>query len=328
MFGLGLALRVPLILALAISVSLLALPITSVAVQNQDRAMHGCLNTELVMLTITVTDANGNAVTDLTLHDFILTDNKKPQQVAFFSREDRPCSVGIVLSRSLVNKDAASIGSIIRSILRFKEQAHPLNEYFIVAAGRYPDLVTDWTLDNDALMDELSRVPSTDTEDGSAIYDSCAFAHEKLGERETVNSIIILISDGQDTASRLTYTVLRESFRRSNARVYSVSVADPRVPTTSPAQGGLKRLSAVSGGAADLVSSPNKIIEFLEQTAAELRHHYVLGYYPDDVKRDGSWHRVRVMTRKLSGGSLDRGPMVVRCLSGYNAPNEPRLSQH
>jgi hypothetical protein len=162
-------------------------------------------------------------------------------------------------------------------------------------------------------------------ENGSAIYDSCALAHEKLGQRDTLYSTIILISDGRDTASRLIYSDLRESFKRANVPVYSICLEDPG--GSGADRGDLKKLSAVSGGAAYIARYAAELRKGLERTATELRHQYVIGYYPDDVQRNGSWHPVEVMAFAPGQDSQDTGPLVVRSMSGYNAPDKPSSTQ-
>lgn len=317
------AVRVGHFLYLAILVFLLAAPLTSIAQQDDERATR--CSTDVVMLTVTVTDANGHPVTNLTRDDFIVTDRKKPQQIDFFSREDRLSGVGVVVSRSAANTDAAWLSSIRRSILRFKEQGNELNEYFIIAAGGGPQLVTDWTRDSDALMDGLTRASSTDAESGNAIYDACVVAREKVEQRD--RPVILLLSDGEDTASQLTYTELRESFKRFHALVYSIYLVDQRTSQTGSAQKDVKKLSTVSGGASYVVSSANEVAGVLDRIATELRHQYLIGYYPVEAQRDGAWHRVKVMAYSQTDGGLDPVPLVVRSLSGYNAPNERVLSR-
>jgi Ca-activated chloride channel family protein len=315
--------RVEHFLSLAIPVLLLAVPLTSTARQNEDRETRCSI--EVVVLTVTVIDANGHPVTNLTRDDFFVTDRKKPQEIAFFSDEDVPRSVAIVFSTSAANTGAAWLSSIRRSILRFKEQGHEMNEYFIIAARGSPRLVTDWTRDSDALMDGLTRAASTDAESGNAIYDACDLAREKVDQRD--RPIILLLSDGQDMASQLTYSELRESFKRSNALVYSICQVDQGTSHTGSAQKDVKKLSTVSGGASYVVSSANEVAGVIERIATELRHQYLIGYYPVEVQRDGRWHRVRVTSYSQTDGLLDTGPLVVRSISGYNAPKESVSSQ-
>jgi Ca-activated chloride channel family protein len=319
------AVRVKHFVYLSFPIFLLGAPLTGIAQQDGDREIHCVFSTAVVMLTVTVTDANGRPVTNLTRDDFFVTDRKKPQDIAAFSDEDVPGSVAIVFSTSVANISAAWRSSIGRSILRFKKQGHEMNEYFIIAAGGSPRLVTDWTRDSDALMDGLTKAAFTVAENGNAIYDACDLAREKVEQRD--RPVILLLSDGQDTASQLTYTELRESFKRSNALVYSICLVDQRTSQTGCAQKDVKKLSTVSGGASYVVSSANEVAEVLGRIATELRHQYFIGYYPVEAQRDGRWHRVKVMAYSQKDGLLDTGPLVVRSRSGYSAPNEPVSSQ-
>ena len=187
-----------------------------------------------------------------------------------------------------------------------------------------PQLVTDWTRDSDALMHGLTRVATSDAESGGAIYDSCALAHQKLVQRETLRSVILLITDGQDTASQLTYSDLRESFGQPDALIYSICRADHGASLAESGIRGLEKLSAISGGSTYVVSSANEVTKVLERIAAELRHQYLIGYWPLDARRDGTWHPVKVTAYSMT---LDAVPLPVRSLSGYYAPNESALSR-
>ena len=108
-------------------------------VQNDDQII---VNTDLVTLTVSVTDANGRYVPGLEKKDFSLSDNKLPQQMAFFSDADLPVSVGIVfdVSGSMSGK---KIERAKEALSNFIQTSHPEDEYSLIGFSSQPQLLLD-----------------------------------------------------------------------------------------------------------------------------------------------------------------------------------------
>ena len=126
------------------------------------------VNTDLVSLIVTVTDADGRYVDGLERSAFSVFDNKAQQEITFFSDEDTPISVGIVFdaSRSMSGK---KISRAREAVARFIETSHPGNEYFLIAFNSRASLLLDQTHDSAAILNTVAFVQA----DGrTALYDA------------------------------------------------------------------------------------------------------------------------------------------------------------
>jgi Ca-activated chloride channel family protein len=284
------------------------------------------ISAELVVLTASVHNDTGQPVTDLRHTDFKVFDRDAPQPIDFFSREDQPLSVAIVFdtSRSVAEGSSTRFSAICQGILRFKQESHELNEYTVVGGDLTPQLVTEWTRDKDVLIEGLAELALITPKAHTAIYDAAQFAVKKLNERPTIKSAVILISDGQDGASNLRYSELRDSMLRSNGLIYLMSPSNPTRPLATNGREDLHRLALESGAAAFYPSSDRQVSEAFGAIANELRARYVIGYYPSDRKRDGTWHTVRIKASRQTEESRGISELVVRTRPGYYSPTEPR----
>jgi Ca-activated chloride channel homolog len=284
------------------------------------------IKTELVIFTAQVMDGSGRPVTNLRHTDFKVFDKDRPQPIAFWSREDQPSSVAIVFdtSMSATKRRSALFAAIRHEILSLKERSNELNEYSIVSADLSPQLVTDWTTDGDYLMEGLSRTAVALPKARTGVFDACALALNILRERPTSKNAVLLISDGQDTASNLSYSGLYDSMLRSNGLVYLICPSNVNTPLASNGSKPLTKLALDSGAIAFFPSSIAQVKAALATIADAIRDRYVIGYYPPDPKRDGSWHPVRITASLPTEKSPDTPELVVRTRLGYYAPTETR----
>ena len=276
---------------------------------------------EIVTLTLTVNDQNGRVTNKLTHKDFMVFDNNEPQKIAFYTSEDKPRNVGIVFDRSRSARHGYSqwFSSVCRSILRFKEESNQLNQYFIIGADSTPKLITDWTRESGALIDGLSRLAFIRPEEGSALFDSCRIALEKFKEREGAASVMLLISDGNDGASKSDYRDLLNSFTRTDVMLYSICASNAKGALAAQGRNNLRRLAEASGGAACFPSSAKGAAAALSRVAAELPYQRFIGYYPTDNNHNGSWHSIRVATVPIAGDQQNETFFIVRTRPGYYA---------
>jgi Ca-activated chloride channel family protein len=281
---------------------------------------------ELVILTALVNDHSGQPVTNLRYTDFTVLDQDSLQPIAYFSREDQPLSVAIVFdtSSSVEERSSSWFAAICQGILHFKQLSHEQNEYTLVGADLIPHVVTDWTRENEALIEGLSKMAPTTPKTKTVIYDACQLALKKLGERSTSKSAVLLISDGQDGGSTIGYSDLHDSMLRSAGLVYLIAPSYPTKPLAESGLGNLSRLSLESGATVFYPSSDGHVKAVFQAISSELRTRYVIGYYPPNRIRNGAWHPVRITARRESDRSTDNPELIVRTRSGYFSPTELR----
>ncbi len=270
------------------------------------------VNSDLVTVTVTVTDTYGRFVSGLERSAFSVTDDKLPQEITFFSDEDAPVSLGILFDVS-GSMSGDKINRAREALARFVETSHERDEYFLVGFNDRAQLLLDRTRNSDSLLSKLTFVQ---TKGQTALYDACYLGVEKVMRGAHRKRAIIIISDGQDNNSRYTFTEVRRLLKESDVIIYSVGILDQGANSDSMmGEGILTELSGVSGGKYFPVQTNAEMNDIFERIALELRHQYSLSYRPSNFTADGKWHRIKVKVTPPRG--LPR--LYVRSREGYYA---------
>ncbi len=179
---------------------------------------------ELINVTATVSDRDGHFVPNLRKEDFSVYENDRPQEIAFFSSERMPVSLGIVLDASgsmTPEKMTAARSAIERFIF---ELLDPEDELFFVEFANAPRLAQAWTTDRKAISRAVANVVPAG---GTAIYDAVAAALPVAASGRHRKKALLLISDGNDTNSRRSMEDVQRLIRESEVLVYALGVDGP-----------------------------------------------------------------------------------------------------
>jgi Ca-activated chloride channel family protein len=270
--------------------------------------------TDLVTLTLTVTDIYGRYVSGLTKNAFTVFDNGEEQEITYFSDTDAPVSLGILFDVS-DSMSGTKIGKARKALEKFINTSHPSDEYFLIAFNNRAQLLMDRTRDGEAVLQKLTLVqPKNNT----ALYDACYLGIEKVTRGAYQKKAMLIISDGQDNASRYNFGEVRRLLKESDVVVYAVGIMDGRDSGSMEGMQGqafLDELTSVTGGKAFYPQTDVEMDEIFERIALELRHQYSIGYTPKDFQTDGKWHKVKVRVKPPRG--LPR--LTVRNREGYFA---------
>jgi Ca-activated chloride channel family protein len=272
------------------------------------------VNTDLITFTVTVTDTYGRYVSGLGKNAFTVLDDKKPQEITFFSDDDSPVSVGVIFDVS-GSMGGDKIKRARDALAKFIQTSHDSDEYFLIAFNSRAQLLLDKTRDGNAVLDKLTFVQ---TKNNTALYDACYLGVEKVQRGAHPKRALLLISDGQDNNSRYTFNELRRLLKESDVTLYGIGIlsgGDAGSSLGMEGQGILDELASVSGGKAFFPRSAAEMDDIFEQIALELRHQYSIGYKPTDFANDGRWHRIKVKVSPPRG--LPR--LFVRSKEGYYA---------
>ena len=176
---------------------------------------------ELINVTVTVTDRTGRFASGLRQEDFVVYEDDKPVEITHFSAERTPVSLGIVLdtSGSMAGEKMQSARDAIESFLGALPD--PDDEFFLYRFSADPDLVSDWTNNRGAVSRNLARVHPSG---GTAMYDAVAEAVPMAQGGQNRKKAIVLISDGNDTNSRLSVSEVRQMVRETEVLVYAVGI--------------------------------------------------------------------------------------------------------
>src|SRR5687768_16563073 len=281
---------------------------------DQDPATPVKIKTDLVTLTLTVTDLYGRYVMGLGKKDFTIFDSNKEQEITFFSDTDAPVSLGVLFDVS-GSMSGEKIQKARKALSRFINTSHPNDEYFLIAFNSRAQLLLDRTRDGDAVLQKLTLVsPRQNT----ALYDAVYLGIERVTRGSHQKRALLIIIDGQDNASRYNFGEVRRLMKESDVITYAVGILDAGDAANALGMQGqafLDELTSVTGGKSFYPSSDIEMDEIFDRISIELRHQYSIGYTPKDFQPDGKWRKVKVKVKPPRG--LPR--LTVRSREGYYA---------
>ncbi|HEX9543708.1 MAG TPA: VWA domain-containing protein, partial [Pyrinomonadaceae bacterium] len=217
------------------------------------------VDTDLVTLSVSVTNAEGQAIPGLEKSAFTVFDNKSPQTISFFSDDDAPASIAIVFDTS-GSMSGRKIARAKEALADFIQTGHDRDEYFLIDFDSQARLLLDRTRDGDALLRKLTYA---EPHGNTALYDAVYLGIERLMRGAYQKRAIILISDGEDNDSRYSFNELRRSLRESDVTIYAIGVSTNFLPRKGGLNGRetLEELASVSGGKAFFPNSASEMIE-------------------------------------------------------------------
>ncbi len=271
------------------------------------------VNTNLVTLRATVTDAKGNYVPGLEKSAFTIEDNNSPQKITAFSDEDTPVSVAVVFDVS-GSMSEEKIARAKQALAGFIQTSHPQDEFILVSFDSQVHLLFDRSRDGDAILNKFTYFQ---TGGNTALYDALYLGLERVTHGTYPRRAILLITDGEDNASRYTLKQVSRRLQESDISVYSIGIREGFLRTSAAigAEMDLRKLATVSGGETFFPSNSRQMDEAFERIALELRHQYSIGYRPEDFVPDGKWHRLKIRVTQTDGDHHLR----VRGRPGYYA---------
>ncbi|MCA1624512.1 MAG: VWA domain-containing protein [Acidobacteria bacterium] len=280
-------------------------------VQEPDDTKPISVKTDLVTLTLTVTDMYGRYVSGLDKKAFTILDNNEEQEITFFSDADAPVSIGILFDIS-GSMNGEKIGKARNALERFINTSHPSDEYFLIAFNKRAELLLDRSRDGEAVLRKLTLVTP---KDNTALYDAVYLGAERVSRGTHQKKAILIISDGMDNASRYNFGEVRRLMKESDVTIYAVGILGGDSGTTEGMMGQayLDELASVTGGKSFYPQTNVELDEIFERIALELRHQYSIGYTPKDFQPDGKWHKVKTKVKPPRG--LPR--LTVRGREGY-----------
>jgi VWFA-related protein len=276
------------------------------------------VDTNLVLVPVSVCDPNNRPVTGLEKEHFKVFDNKVEQTVTHFAMDDEPLAVGLVFDTS------GSMGNKLRksrlAAAAFFQTANPEDEFFLVEFNDTPRLVTPLTQDSDQIQNQLTF---TQSRGRTALLDAMMLAMHEMKKSAKQRKALLVISDGGDNCSRYTEAEVRNMVRESDVLIYAIGIFEPygargRSPEELAGPGLLSELAEQTGGRQFPVEDLAELPDIAAKIGIELRNRYVLGYSPTDQQHDGRYHHVQVKVVPPHG----LPPLRAYWRLGYYAPSE------
>jgi len=270
------------------------------------------VNVDQVVLNATAQDHNGALVSGLSKDDFQVYEDGVLQQIKYFSHEDIPVTVGLVIDNSGSMKSRRS--DVIAAALAFARSSNPQDQMFVVNFNEKVSFGLPGQLPFTDQVVQLEAALSRSVADGeTALYDAIAIALEHLKQGNRDKKVLIVISDGGDNASKHNLTQVRAMAGKPDAIIYTIGIFDENDGDQNP--GVLRRLAKDTGGEAFLPQSLQEVLPICKRIARDIRNQYTLVYVPENRKRDGTYRNIQV-----KADAHGRGHMLVRTRTGYYAP--------
>jgi len=297
-----------LLFIIAISSALFLRAVTAHAQQDDEDVVR--VNSDLVVLNVTVTDKSGSYVHKLARPDFKIFEDGREQQVSLFSVEETPFAAAILLdtSGSMENRITLARAAAIRFLEGLREED--------VASVYHFDSEVEQMQDFSPSRDLPPLAFGLHSKGMTQLNDAIVRAAKDLASRPEKRRAIIILSDGMDTKSGATSEKALNIALAANATIYTVDMSDPLLGAGERLMGAsaLKNFANKSGGR--YVSSPGgkALDDAFGEILEELSNQYTLGYRPTNRARDG---RFRTIELKLSKPDLK-----ARTRGGYRAPKD------
>ena len=275
------------------------------------------MHSDLVLVTVTVTDSSGTYAHGLASKDFVIREDGAAQVIDSFSAEEAPFAAAILIDMSgsmeykfgLVRGAAAAFVESIRdndqvAVYGFNNKVRRFQDF---TNNRY---ITDYVWDAEA-------------RDTTRLYDCLDEALDSLAKRPEKRRAIVMISDGWDSASsKASMDSVMKRAHAAGATIYAVDLTDDEMLRSSASYSvGLRRgraemqdFAAQTGGRYVHSQDGDKLEEAFTNIVDELRNQYTLAYYSTNDKRDGRFRRLTV--------TVSHPDLTARSRRGYFAPKE------
>jgi Ca-activated chloride channel family protein len=269
------------------------------------------VDVKLVNVFVTVTDAHGAPVAGLKKEDFALLEDGKPQTISVFDKESAlPLSIVLDIDTSLSTRkdlplELSSARRFARAILR------PVDAISLYSFSEIVSEVVPFTSDLKAIDRGVDRVRMGSA---TALYDALYLGSQALEPRKG-RKVLVVITDGGDTVSRVDYKEAVRSAQEAEAIVYSI-IDVPVEASAGRDIGGehaLIQISEDTGGKYFYATSVPELDDAFRKISDELRTQYLLAYYPSQRLSDSNFRRIEV---KVDGASTT-SPFTVRHRTGY-----------
>jgi Ca-activated chloride channel family protein len=267
------------------------------------------VDVKLVNVFVSVTDRNGAIVGGLKREDFSVKEDGRPQTIAVFERQsEMPLNLTLAIDTSgSVKKDMAEEASaahrFVHAILRLQDQMSLLE---FATEVRELSPFTNKIAQIDRGLNQLHADYAT------ALYDAILLGSQGLGRKDG-RRVLVLVSDGGDTAKSTTYQEALESALRHEVMIYSI-IDVPIEASAGRDLGGehaLITLSEQTGGK-HFYANAGGLDAAFAQVSDDLRTQYLIGYYPHNQEPGRSFHRIDITVPRASADDFN-----VRHKTGY-----------
>ena len=269
---------------------------------------------DVVSLNVTVTDADSRFVTDLDQANFQIFEDGVLQEITFFSRARLPIALSVLIDTS------ASMDKRMRTAqeaaIGFSRTLGPEDLAEIIDFDGRVEILQKFTNDLELLGEAIRQ---TSAGGSTSLYNALYVALKELSKAplrpsEVRRQAIVVLSDGEDTSSLITFEEVLELAKRSETGIYTIGLQEDEDERSGfrEADFVLRQLAYETGGRAFFPEDVNDLPAIYQQISDEIASQYSVGYVSANPLRNGQWRRTVVR--------VDRERTTARTKQGYYAP--------
>jgi Ca-activated chloride channel homolog len=303
---------------LAVLAVAVAVPFLAIGQEPQPRPAQPSFRTavDVVSLNITVTDPSNHYVTELVDKDFEVYEDGVKQDLILFNRSNLPVALILLMDTSSSMEDRLSLAQ--DAAIGFVRKLRPADLGEVISFdSRFETLqkFTNNTADLEAAIRKTVAGGST------SLYNAVYVSLKDLkkiptrSEEDVRRQAIVLLTDGEDTSSLITFDDVMELARRSETAIYPIGLmADEPAQSKGfrEATFALKQMASDTGGRSFFPTEAKALAGIYGQIYDELSSQYTIGYTSKNARRDGAWRRLVVR--------VNRSNVTARTKQGYFAP--------
>lgn len=271
---------------------------------------------EMVSLNVTVVDQQQHYLTDLERGDFTILEDGAPQDIKYFNRTTLPIALSLLIDTSasmeqrLATAQEAAVG--------FARKLRPQDLAQVVDFDTRVEILQGFTSDPTAIE---SAIRATQAGGSTSMYNALYISLKEMAKTQAKSEddvrrrAVVLLSDGEDTSSLVTYEEVLDLAKRSATTIYTIGLQSRDSALSKgfkEAEFVLRQLAQETGGRAFFPQRAEDLAGIYSVIADELASQYVLGYASTNARRDGAWRRLNVQVR--------RSGTTARTKRGYFAP--------
>jgi Ca-activated chloride channel family protein len=269
------------------------------------------VDVKLVNVFVTVTDARGTPVANLQKENFVLKEDGKEQNIAIFTRESAlPLSIVLAVDTSLSTRKDLPL-----ELISARKFAHaivrPQDGLAVYKFSEEVSQMVPFTSDLKKIDAGIDRVHNGSA---TALYDAVFLGSHALSRRQG-RKVMVAITDGGDTMSKVDYKEALRAAQEAEAIIYSIIIVPIEADAGRDTGGehALVQISSDTGGKYYYAKSLEQLDNAFRQISDELRTQYLLAYYPSQRYSNSEFRQLRVDLTNAPPG----GPFQSHYRAGY-----------
>jgi Ca-activated chloride channel family protein len=269
-------------------------------------------NVDVVLVPVTVSDSMNRPIMGLGQRDFSLFEDAVQQPIRYFSEEDAPISLGVLLDVSNSMKDKIDVAR--EAVLEFFKNANPEDDYFVITFSDDPALLADST---SSLAYVQARMGEAQPSGHTALLDAIYLGLNKMHSAKYQRRALLIISDGGDNHSRYSAREIKHMVQEADVQIYGIGIYSSMFKTAEEWAGQrlLNSITEATGGHTVTIRNAAELPAAATAVSRELRNQYVLGYQTGHTN-DGKFRKIKVTANAPNTAQR----LQVHARSGYKPP--------